>query len=249
MLAVLGFFQLLSVANGTSYYKDCLSLSDSIRQGDYADGLTFLPKYLLEAERSLGYLLAGLAILSIPVLLWRLVLRFSVIRMVALLADNLLVISMVLAFAWYAYMVYYQQKMVFYGRILHLYMPFFILFIGKVLYPATRRSIQYVAVALVVVVASYSFTVFTLDYHRIVYPITFLHQHINDYPGAKVTTKEQTPTANTDDYYVALDAFFRRPVVAGQPEVVLTNMGFLYPIRDKRLVQRNYASRLIQADL
>jgi hypothetical protein len=232
VLAVLGFFQLLSLANGTSYYEDCLTLSDTIKQGDYADGVMFLPKYLFQAEQSLGYLLAGLIVVAVPVLFFRLRTGFTPSRLFALISDNLMVIAMVLAFVWHVVMVYYFEKMVFYGRLLHLYIPFFVLLVIKVLYPFTRRNIQYVAAAAVGGVALYSFAVFALQYHRIVYPLTFLHQHANDYPGAKVTTREQAATADNADYFIPLNGFSQHPATPGQAEVVLVNMGFLYPITD-----------------
>ncbi|MDO7851290.1 hypothetical protein [Hymenobacter convexus] len=233
--AVFGFFQLLSVIGDKSYLDDCLLLSRSITQGDFEEGFIFLFKYLFTAEQTLGYLLTGLGIVALPVALYRLLRgRLNAARLTALLSDNLLLITMVLAFLHYAVMVYYQERMVFYGRILHLYLPFFVLLIFKVLYPAaTRKSWQFVPVVLVAAVAAYSFAVFTLQYHRIVYPLTFLNQHAHDYPTAKVTMKEQTATANTGDYYRVLDGLMAQPGGAGQPQVMLVNMGFLYPIRDE----------------
>lgn len=231
--AVLLFFQLLSVANGTSYFEDCLGLSNSIRQGDYSDGFAFLPKYLLEAEQSLGYLLAALGLLAVPVALFRLLRSpLTRARVLELISDNLLVISMTMAFLWYAVMVYYLEKMVFYGRILHLYIPFFVLLIARVLYPAVRRSLQFVPAALVAGVALYSFAVFTSQYHQIVYPVTFLSQHGHEYKGAEILYKDQTPTADNGDYYAARNVFMLPPPPPGRPKIALVNLAFLYPIAD-----------------
>jgi hypothetical protein len=231
--AVLLFFQVLSIANGTSYYEDCLGLSGSIRQGDFSDGFAFLPKYLFEAEQSLGYVLAGLGLLAVPVLLFRVLRgRLTAGRLFGLLSDNTLVIGMVLAFLWYAVMVYFLEKMVFYGRILHLYFPFFVLLIARVLYPAVRRNIQYVPAALVAGVALYSFAIFTIQYHRLVYPVTFLHQHGPEFRGTEALLKDQSASADNGDYHAARYAFMQGPPVPGQPKIALVNMSFLYPIRD-----------------
>ena len=232
--AVLLFFQLLSIANGTSYFEDCLSLSDSIRQGDYADGFAFLPKYLFEAEQSLGYLLAGLALLAVPVLLFRVFRgRLTGARILGLLSDNILVIGMVLAFLWYAVMVYYLEKMVFYGRILHLYIPFFVLLIARVLYPVARRNLQFVPAVLVAGVALYSFAVFTRQYHQIIYPVTYLSQHGHEYLHSRVLNKDQSPTADNGDYYQARNVFMLPPPIPGRPQIAIVNMSFLYPIKDE----------------
>ena len=235
VVAVFGTFQLLYMVADKSYIEDCIMLSQSVTQGDFEEGFSFLFKYLFKAEQTLGYLLTGLGAVAVPVLLFRLLKgRLSAARITALLSDNILVISMTLAFLHYAYSVYYLEKLVFYGRILHLYIPFFILLIFKVLYPVhSTRNWQFVPVALVALVALYSFSVFAVQYHRIVYPITFLNQHNHDYPTAKITAKEQTGTANTGDYYRVLDGMLRQPEAAGQPQVMLVNMGFLYPIRDE----------------
>jgi hypothetical protein len=235
VLAVLMFFQLLSRANGSSYFEDCIGLSGTIKQGDFADGFMFLPKYLFQAEQSLGYLLAGLAILAVPVGLWSFFReRISLNRVVNLISDNLLIIAMVLAYLWYAVMVYYLEKMVFYGRILHFYFPFMLLLLAKVLYPATRRSWQYIPAAVVAGVAMYSFFVFTVDYHRIAYPVTFMLKHADEFIGTKLTMQDQSTNANSGDYYLVRDAALARPPVAGQPEVVLVNMAFLYPIKEAK---------------
>ncbi|WP_158010155.1 hypothetical protein [Hymenobacter glacialis] len=228
---VLLLFELLTLAGGSSYLESCISLSSTITQGDFADGFSFLFNYLFEAERSLGYLLVGLGAASVPVLLYRLARRRPTVANYAeLIRNNMLLLSMVLAFLAYAVMVFYQEKLVFYGRILHLYLPFFVLLLAKVLYPATHRRRQFVPVALVAGIALYSFGVFTVEYHRIAYPLTVLYQQVPGLKGATVAHKSQTGTADNADYYLARAPLAEAPPTDTSRQAVLVNVAFLYPI-------------------
>ena len=228
---VLLLFELLTQAGGSSYLESCISLSSTITQGDFADGFSFLFKYLFEAEQSLGFLLVGLAVGSVPVLLYRLARRrLTVAGYADLIRDNMLLLSMVVAFLAYAAMVFYQEKLVFYGRILHLYLPFFVLLLTKVLYPATRRTAQFIPVALVAGTALWSFGVFAVEYHRIVYPLTVLYQQVPTLKGANVAHKSQTGTADNADYYLARAPLLETTPTPSSRQAVLVNVAFLYPI-------------------
>ena len=231
--AVLLLFELLVSVGGRSYYEDCLKLSVTIQQGDFEEGFSFLFNYLFEAEQSLGYLLTGLGVLAGPVVLFRLF-RGGLTgpQIGALLRHNALFISMVLAYLAYAVNVYYLEKMVFYGRILHFYLPVLVLLLAKALCPPPGLRWQVVPLGVVAGIACYSFAVFARQYHSIVYPVAFLNQHAPEFEGANVTSQDQNRTADISDYYRVRGPLTDKPAQPGRPNVVLVNLAFMYPIQD-----------------
>ena len=96
---------------------------------------------------------------------------------------------------------------------------------------ATRRTAQFIPVALVAGTALWSFGVFAVEYHRIVYPLTVLYQQVPTLKGANVAHKSQTGTADNADYYLARAPLSEPAPAAASRQAVLVNVAFLYPIK------------------
>ncbi|MBM3920159.1 MAG: hypothetical protein FJ347_02935 [Sphingomonadales bacterium] len=108
---------------GKSYFFDARQLSQTIIEGSFEEGFSFLFKYLWQVENGVGLIyIMGLAALLF------LVLKRSLKTKTDPGHAEFLFISMLIGFVIYAGLVFFMHKMVFYGRIIHQFMPFMALF-------------------------------------------------------------------------------------------------------------------------
>ncbi len=115
--AVLFCWELITRLGGYSYFNSLKTLSGTITQGSFEEGLTYPVTYLLEVEQLTGFLL-----LISPVA------YFIFRNRGEMLSYSYLVGILGLIFLMgYALQCFFFQKMVFYGRILHMFMPIFVL--------------------------------------------------------------------------------------------------------------------------
>lgn len=168
-VAVLGVFEALARFGGRSYLADLRRLSGSITMGDPREGFLFVWHYLRDAEGVVGVLLLGLFLSFVGLVLWRRGTRVPTVCRVAVTAA-------IAAYLFHAMLGVMFAKMVFYGRVLMVYLPFLVggavLALMHVRLPALRR----VGVGGLVVASLLSFLTFAREYERIVYPAEFLQE-------------------------------------------------------------------------
>ncbi|MCX6272536.1 MAG: hypothetical protein NTU44_15225 [Bacteroidetes bacterium] len=122
-LSCLAIFESMSRLGGMSYISDALRLSGTINQGSYEESFSFLIKYLFEVDGVTGIIVILGLVLFCYVLVFQHRSKFKHYSMIYLL--GIAFISLYLA---YAGMGYFLHKMVYYGRLLHQYIPFICIF-------------------------------------------------------------------------------------------------------------------------
>ncbi|MBM4133185.1 MAG: hypothetical protein FJ245_05380 [Nitrospira sp.] len=116
-------------------------------QGAYDEGFRFLPLYLIEVEGLAGILLALLLVVFLVLAIWG---RFE--RLVIAIVGTALV-----AYLVYAIAVQVLHWVVFYGRLVHMYLPFVVLAATLVMRELKNPSLRYGATAILLVAVFASF--------------------------------------------------------------------------------------------
>ncbi|MBI4726371.1 hypothetical protein HY768_03960 [candidate division TA06 bacterium] len=174
-------FEGLARLGGSSYLNNARGLPATIIQGSFKEGYTFGVKYLVQVEGMIGLLL-------VICLLWY---AGLIVRELArqgpkkLLKDYvfLLFILSGAGFMIHASISAIFHKMVFYGRLLHLYLPFLVWtgFQGPGSLKMPRwRNVSY---ALMIAASVISFTFFAFSYSGLAYPRDVLYRYRILWPG------------------------------------------------------------------
>jgi hypothetical protein len=137
--------------------------------GDPREGYVFVWHYLRDVEGIVGVLLLGLFGVFILCVLWRRNVRLSPASRVAMVAA-------VGCYLLHASMGVFAGKMVFYGRVLLIYLPFVVggavIALGHIQSLRLRRW----CVGALCAASAISFSQFALTYARVVYPAEFLQE-------------------------------------------------------------------------
>jgi hypothetical protein len=172
-LSVVLTLELISAFGAHSYINSCLTLSETISQGSYDESLLFPLKYLTEVEGVSGILL--LVSVTITLLLSLIQLRrektVKPILNEPVIALLLLSISGMLL---HGIMGTVFHKMVFYGRLMHLYIPFLVLTLVYVIHQS-RFSRGLSIVTLLIFMTNFFF--FSLKYFKLGYPKSMLYAY------------------------------------------------------------------------
>lgn len=171
-LAVVGAFELASRVIGGSYVADLRSLSVSISMGDPKEGYVFAWHYLRDVEGAVGIVLMGLFLAFALLVLWRRDARIprpARVAIVTALACYLCHASMGVVFS----------KMVFYGRVLMVYLPILVVCAVLALTHVSWAGLRRTGVGILAGASVYSFAVFARDYARVTYPAEFLQSTMN----------------------------------------------------------------------
>ncbi len=113
-------FEIIARIGHTSYIMSLKSSAELITQGDYSQGFSFVPIYLYEVEGA-----SGVAILSLSCLSLALAVRAILSRRAGNFESIIL-----MAFAgilFHASQCYFLHKMVWYGRLVHFYVPLLVI--------------------------------------------------------------------------------------------------------------------------
>ena len=182
--AVIGILEYLSLIIDFSYLRDCQSLSRGINQGTFSESLVFMIKYLVQVEGLIGgvllisfFVYMGLRIKNKP-------LEFGPVKSV--------VIAGLILYLYYGYTGVFLKKMVFYGRLIHFYVPMLVIALVAVIkeIPAVRIR-KYVVIG-TLVISSISFCLFYKSYSQVSYPRDFILQNIRGCPREKITRLDET---------------------------------------------------------
>lgn len=166
-LCVIGILERLSWSVGRSYLSDLRALSSSVTMGDPKEGYVFLWHYLRDVEGVVGVLLIAL-------FCWFAVLFVHRGRMPIPPVARAAMLAAVAGYLFHASMGVLFGKMVFYGRVMMIYLPFLVGGAILAVLHLRRVAIRRVAVCALLTASVYSFGTFATQYNRIVYPAEFL---------------------------------------------------------------------------
>jgi hypothetical protein len=135
-IVVILLIELLSQIAGDSYIMHMFLFSNTVIQGSPHEGLIYVFKYFFQVEKLMGISL--LMTFGIGVAL-------KIFRKERDAQFNLMILS-VLAYLMFGSYVFFFEKMVFYGRVLHMYYPFIVM--GGVYFLAQLRFANWVVIPL-----------------------------------------------------------------------------------------------------
>ncbi|UCC31081.1 MAG: hypothetical protein JSU86_02155 [Phycisphaerales bacterium] len=164
---VIGLFELLARFTGSSYLQDLRSLSGSVTMGYPKEGYVFVWHYLRDVEGAVGVVLFVLFSGFVAFLLWRRRVNVSVTARTAICAA-------IGCYLFHASMGVFFGNLVFYGRVLMVYLPFMVGGAVLALIHIRSRTLRRVCVCSLLIASAYSFVGFASEYSRIVYPAEFL---------------------------------------------------------------------------
>ena len=215
-------FEAISRPGGTSYIKASVTLSNTISQGSFNEGYSFLFKYLLDVEGVTGAILITGCIAAIAVA------SREIITQRRLNSIVLVITFLVILFLVYSGTGYFLHKMVWYGRLLHQFyflLPIFT--IWALQHIKNARIKVYGGWALVTVfIAVFTFNL--AEYKRYAYPKDVAWALIKDVPTAKISGYCEYPPHSDMLVYLKLktnpDNF--------PANYLITNSCFYYPFID-----------------
>ncbi len=167
LATVIGVFELLARLGGSSYIQDLKSLSESVTMGYPKEGYTFVWHYLRDVEGAVGVILFALFWGFVAFVLWRRRVKVPLVARAAICAA-------IGCYLFHASMGVFLGKMVFYGRVLMVYLPFMVGGAVLALIHIRFRTLRRVCVCSLLIASVYSFVGFASEYSRIVYPAEFL---------------------------------------------------------------------------
>jgi hypothetical protein len=174
-LAVLSFYEVSARMGGLTYFGNLLNLSQT-QHGSFEEGFSYLPKYMAAVESANGIFLLIFSALFFAVLLLR---RFG-FQKGEKTADvpvfSLAAWILLAGFVFHAVRTL-QGHWVFYGRVLHMYMPFIVwTAVAAILslpWEKIRRALIYFAAPALSLIC---FVSFAWSYQQVAYPMDVLYQ-------------------------------------------------------------------------
>lgn len=230
---VLLFFQALSMVGNNSFYAGSTRISQTITQGSFEEGFAFLGKYLLEVERPMGYILLVTTMSFIVVSVFYFYKNgFSYLRTDGKL--NLILLCTLAGYLFHGSLSTLFHKMVFHGRLIHIYFPF-IIWASMALIEMLRNSMHKKSIYYgLLVVSIISFAMFNAQYHSLAYPRDVLYKN-----GVNIYTSVYpehfiVETPMVFPYYSPppTDTVTLEPYTKGKFYTIV-NSCFFYPVYDE----------------
>lgn len=217
VILVLMVFEVIAHFGGTSYIASSLLLSDTINQGTFEEGFIFLPEYLAQVDTFSGVLLLTLALFFLARTLYWLVRyrKLSRLEVLGLVASG--------GYLLHASASVFLHKMVFYGRLLHLYIPFMVLAAFGALLLLNKKWQGYI-LAIVLLFSIISFVQFSFEYLPLAYSESVLqNQGINLASYGVIDAQNETGPCHQEDPVLPARG-------VGNTKITLVNFCFFYPI-------------------
>lgn len=247
-VSVIGAFEAAAQMTGRSYLQDLRSLSGTISMGDPKEGFVFLWHYLQDVETVVGIMLLALFLAFAGLVLWR---RSANIPPAARIA----MVAAIVCYLFHASMGVLVGRMVWYGRVLMMYLPFLVggavLMVFHVRWVWGRR----ILVGSLLAASAVSFATFAVEYRQVVYPADFLQETMTAlgrdvrYPPNALWGRPQLDPPETierfdpalsmvtdtrpggSDKYVSLVS--HDAAAARRPEFICTNFKYLWYVRER----------------
>jgi len=228
-LLCLLLFEGMSRIGGRSYIHDTLTLSSTITQGSFDESFVFLLKYMLRIESINGILLMLLIGLFYPLLAYKLYRK-------QLNPDDSIVL---LAFAAtglylaYASAGYFLNKMVFYGRLIHQYLPLMCIFAAYALNELVKGwDKKQLSFGVISTIAVINFGIGFSAFASLVYPRDIGWQLINEYSEVEISSVceyEYSYSAIPSSEKIETDSLSNSNDLG---ELLVVNGCYFYPVDD-----------------
>lgn len=192
--ATLGAFELTSRLVDRSYFQSLRTLAGTVRHGHFDEGYLFLWRYLKEVEGPVGvtlFVLCGIFVMYYVSRLWRCGRRQtdgpcpggieapSKNERQHEARWHAVLWTAVVAYAFHAALGVHFHRVVFYGRILVMYLPFVVMMGVLALTVVRWRTVRVIGACALVGSSVWSFLLFAPAYARLTYPADFLQQAMN----------------------------------------------------------------------
>ncbi len=232
--SVLIFFQALSMMGNNSFYAGSTRISQTITQGSFEEGLVFMGKYFLQVEKPIGYILLPTTLLFIFFSVFR-AYKNGLAYMRTSGKLDLIILVMLAGYLFHGSLATIFHKMVFHGRLVHIYFPFAIwatlgLISTSPLSPLQRRGVYCGLISLSLI----SFVHFNIQYYSLAYPRDVLYKN-----GVNIYTSvypqhfiEETPMVFPYYSPPPTDTIKSAPYTNGIYYTVI-NSCFFYPVYDQ----------------
>jgi hypothetical protein len=193
---------------GRSYIYDAIGLSKTITQGSFKESFSFILKYLYEVEGLTGiFLMIGLSMFFI-IMVYRI--KDKTFKQYSLI--NLLAIALLGNYLAYASAGYFFHKVVFYGRLLHQYLPFICIFsiysTNELLNKLTKNGKLILSLISIIFIVNFGF--YFINYKSLSYPRDILWHLIR--ANNSITVKN---VFKYDDHW---------PVMPKESELIYSNI-------------------------
>jgi len=233
-MSVLILYEIVARIGGLSLIKLIFIQSNSQDQGSFEEGFAFLPKYLIQVEGLIGYaILIGSVSYLIKVL-------YDGMRNKTIdLADHPLKIFTLIVFIeilFHASMTVIFQKLMFYGRFLHLFYPFLVWATVAFVFEITNKKWKVFSFIALSVISLASFIGFSFEYLPLAYPGDVLYKN-----GIKIVDKDSSNLINespalfkiSEPGHVYKKSDFSYPAVYTENDLILVNFCFYYPVPEE----------------
>ena len=239
LLGVLGLFEVLARLSGTSYLASSRYIATTVNQGSFEEGLSFTSTYFWQVEGWVGVgllTLCGAGLVLSARELFRVLIRQAQgpARSESLPLFGLLIIVLS---AWLGYvgLVLLAHKLVFYGRILHFFVPFIVL--GALVAVRAAASLCQAGKRVLLVsgwVATCGhFITFVVAYRAVQYPCDVAYhygiQDARQIAGITTTGRDENVI-----FYRVFGPRIRNQRTAALPAYQLVNFAYLYPLSGYR---------------
>lgn len=175
-LPLLGAEALSRLGGAPPFWAVSYDLSLHILQGDPSEGYTFWLKYLWQVEGALGMVLLVLLLLTI-IQAFRYLARAGIVAVVPGTPRQKVLAAALLLFLAHATAAAVGHRIVWYGRLLHLYLPFLVL-AGVAALAVSRRPGRAAAVGLgSCLIGLVSYGLFFAAYQQVAYPTDIIVQY------------------------------------------------------------------------
>lgn len=232
-LAVLLLFEGLALFSDTSYFASSRYMATTVVQGSFDEGVSFIGQYFWQVEGWFGVgLLAlfgaglGLSIRALSIIGAQ---RGS--NWMAQLSLSTLLLLGFVAWVGYAVMVQVGHRLVFYGRIIHFFVPLIVLGAVVVLQAISRywQPAQKPLLISSYALAFWHFGIFGIAYRAIAYPCDVAYAYgIRD--ARQLASIETTGCDKNLIYYRVFGPRNRDQRTAEFPKCRLLNFAYLYPL-------------------
>ncbi len=222
-LAILLLYEMIAWVGGVSYVAASRDLSRTITQGSFEEGFSFPGKYLLRSE----WLTGGLLLLLPLLYLLR---QLTSVRRTA----NQVFLMTATCFGlylYYAIMCTVAHKTVFYGRIVHGFVPFLLL--ASMAFLIELPSIIHrVGLGILALSTSVSFAFFVDSYSRLAYPRDVLYeQRIDSYEVPVQHKIAEAPGVEAKSPPAPSERAYYSPQKS--KNCILVNFGHFFPIPEQ----------------
>lgn len=232
-LLVLAFWEAITNIGGYSYISSLKTLSGTITQGSFEEGLIYPFLYLWQVES-----ITGIALVI------NIFLLFSYKRncFTSDYTDTVIKLGFLFLIA-YALQCYFLQKMVFYGRILHMFMPLLILSVYPVIMSLTNKVnkekfllVSFLIITFIVI----DFIVKSVTFTKISYPRDILLSYgINKWEDTSLITEK----SNNRNFSFEIDNVAYRPDVQlladKYKNLLFINFAYFHPVSLSRYEEVN----------